>query len=209
MWLFPSYWDEGTALADLPVVAPIVFPKYPQNAAEHLPLQIFFSAGFWLNAQRKQPKDIGWLRYTNVSCEVSGFLVHRVYGICTYGIHSFALCGFSHAEIADTFIPCSMQWPWEGTTYLWIFRCRAWDVVRMFGGKLFLLPHSLAGCTALSHSHPFYVDASWSWMLLLLLFYRVTIHCLMKLKSHTPKNCSEGGETTGGRWNLFSVWGGF
>lgn len=111
MWLFPSYWDEGTALADLPVVAPIVFPKYPQNAAEHLPLQIFFSAGFWLNAQRKQPKDIGWLRYTNVSCEVSGFLVHRVYGICTYGIHSFALCGFSHAEIADTFIPCSMQWP--------------------------------------------------------------------------------------------------
>lgn len=38
------------------------------------------------------------------------------------------------------------------------------------------------------------------------LFSRVTTRCLMKLKSHTPKSCSEGGETTGGkRKPLFKI----
>ncbi|RMC16341.1 hypothetical protein DUI87_06668 [Hirundo rustica rustica] len=36
---------------------------------------------------------------------------------------------------------------------------------------------------------------------------RVTIRCLMKLKSHTPKNCSEGEETTGGIFLLCGTWG--
>lgn len=34
------------------------------------------------------------------------------------------------------------------------------------------------------------------------LFSRVTTRCLTKLKSRTPKSCSEGGGTTGGKWNL-------
>lgn len=36
-------------------------------------------------------------------------------------------------------------------------------------------------------------------------FSRVTIHCHMKLKLHTPRSCSDGGETTGGRQALSKV----
>lgn len=121
----------------------------------------------------------------------------------------FALYGLSHPEITDKSIACSLHRLWAGTG-LWISRPTLIKSEMLWGcldvNCFFSHAHKEGVHLCLSLTPSIYLSpVSWSWSLLFSLFYRVTIRCLMKLKSHTPKNSSEGGEMTGGRWSILMV----
>lgn len=91
MWLFPSCWGEGRAQQTYQLWLLLVSPGNLKMMLSIFLYRHFFS---WvLDKYTKEVAQGNWVALC-VMCEVGKFLVHRVYGIYTDVIQSFALCGF-------------------------------------------------------------------------------------------------------------------